>query len=480
MTVFLVGGGPGDPGLVTLRARDLLQRCDALVYDALVDPRVVAMAAPGAELHYAGKRAGSHALSQEEINALLVDLGGRRSCVVRLKGGDPFIFGRGGEEALELRAAGIEFEVVPGVSSAHAVPAYAGIPVTHRGLAAQVTVVTGHEDPKRPESSIDWAGLAATPGTLVFLMGVRSLPRIAERLIANGLSADTPAAVVSHGTLPSQRTASATIERIADEAAGLEAPAIIVVGAVAALHDRMQWFERRPLFGRRIAVTRARAQASSLASQLTELGAAVVEAPAIRIETLEHDPLDLAGFDVVCLTSANGVERLLDGDVRRLAGVRIAVVGRATADAARARGIEPDVMPEQATQEGLLEALGDVAHQRVLVATAEGARTVLAEGLRGGGAEVIEVKLYRSVAEPVDAAAVMSCDWVTFTASSTVTNVLGGLDSAGRERIRAISIGPITSDTLRAAGVEPVIEADPHDVEGLVAAVLRLAASERQ
>ena len=371
--------------------------------------------------------------------------------------------------------AGIEFEVVPGVSSAHAVPAYAGIPVTHRGLAAQVTVVTGHEDPNRPESSIDWPGLAATPGTLVFLMGVRSLGRIAERLIESGLPAATPAAVVSQGTLPTQRTVAAPLEGIAEAAAELPAPAIIVVGAVAELHDQIAWFERRPLFGRRIAVTRARAQASSLAAALTELGAAVVEAPAIRIETIEHPPLDPGSFDIVCLTSANGVERLLAGDVRRLAGVRVAVVGRATAEAARTRGVEPDVVPKAATQEGLLEALGAVTGTRVLVATAEGARTVLAEGLRAGGADVSEVALYRSVAEPVDAAAVMSCDWVTFTASSTVTNVLGGLTPEERARLRAISIGPITSDTLRRGGVDPVIEADPHDVDGLLAAVLKLA-----
>ncbi len=479
MTVYLVGAGPGDPGLLTLRGSELLRRCDALVYDALVDPRVVAMAAPGAELHFAGKRAGFQALTQEQTNALLVELGGRCECVVRLKGGDPFIFGRGGEEALELRAAGIQFEVVPGVSSAHAVPAYAGVPVTHRGLATQVTVVTGHEDPAKPETSVDWAGLATQPGTLVFLMGLRSLPRIAEQLIAHGMDPHTPVAVISQGTLPTQRTATGPLEGIAAVVASaqLPAPAISVVGRVAALRDEIEWFERRPLFGRRIAVTRARAQASSLASQLTELGAAVVEAPAIRIETIEHDLSDAHGYDIVCLTSANGVERVLAGDMRRFSGVQVAVVGRATADAARARGLEPDVIPAKATQEGLVEALGDVAGERILVATAEGARTVLADGLRAAGAEVTEVKLYRSVAEPVDAAAVMSCDWVTFTASSTVTNVLSGLSADEIARLQAVSIGPITSQTLREHGVEPVIEAGEHDVEGLVAAVLRLESS---
>jgi uroporphyrinogen III methyltransferase/synthase len=475
VTVYLVGAGPGDPGLLTLRGRELLERCDALVYDALADPRIVAMAAVDAERHYAGKRAGAHALTQDEINGLLVDLGRRCECVVRLKGGDPFIFGRGGEEALELRAAGVEFEVVPGVSSAHAVPAYAGIPVTQRGVAAQMTVVTGHEDPNRPESGVDWDGLAADPGTLVFLMGVRALPRIAAKLIAAGLDATTPAAVVSQGTLPTQRTVTAPLGEIAKAAAELPAPAIIVIGPVAALHDQIAWFERRPLFGRRIAVTRARAQASSLAAQLTELGAAVVEAPAIRIESIAFDDADVAGHDLICLTSANGVDRLLSGDVRRFAGVTIAVVGRATADAARARGVEPDVIAATATQEGLLDSLGDVAGRRALVATAEGARDVLADGLRSGGADVQQLRLYRSVAEPVDREAVMGCDWVTFTASSTVTNVLSGLEPADLERLQAVSIGPITSETLRAAGIEPVIEADPHDVEGLVDAVLRLA-----
>ncbi len=276
-------------------------------------------------------------------------------------------------------------------------------------------------------------------------MGVRSLPRIAERLMAHGLDAQTPAAVVSQGTLPSQRTVRSTLADIAAEAAELPAPAIIVVGAVAALRDQIEWYERRPLFGRSIAVTRARAQASSLATRLAELGAAVVEAPAIRIETLAVDPeVDPAAFDLVCLTSANGVERLLAGDVRRFAGVRVAVVGEATARAARARGIEPDTVATTATQEGLVEAIGDVAGQRVLVATAEGARTALAEGLRDGGAQVTEVKLYRSVAESVDAEAVLACDLVTFTASSTVHNVLDAIPAEERTGLRAVSIGPIT------------------------------------
>jgi uroporphyrinogen III methyltransferase / synthase len=475
VTVYLVGAGPGDPGLLTVRGRDLLECCDAVVYDALADPRLLDLVPAAAERIDAGKRAGSHRMLQDEINALLVELAGRAGCVVRLKGGDPFVFGRGGEEALALAQAGVAFEVVPGVSSAHAVPAYAGIPITHRGMAAQATLVTGHEDAAREGSAIDWEWLARSPGTLVFLMGVRSLGANAERLIEHGMDPSTPAAVISDGTRPGQRSVTAPLADIARSAAGLPAPAIVLVGEVATLRDRLAWWERLPLHGLRIAVTRARAQASGLAARLEQLGAEVVQAPAIRIEPLDTGDVDPADFDLVCLTSANGVERLISGDVRRLAGVRIAAVGSATAAALRARGIEPDVIPAAATQEGLLEALDGVGGRSALVATAEGAREVLADGLRAAGARVTAVRLYRSVPEPVDVPAVLACDLVTFTSSSTVTNVLSALDAAGRARLRAVSIGPVTTASLREAGVEPVAEAEPHDVDGLVACVLRIA-----
>jgi uroporphyrinogen III methyltransferase/synthase len=475
VTVYLVGAGPGDPGLVTLRGRALLERCDAVVYDALADRRVLDMARPEAERINAGKRAGAHAMAQGQINELLVELAGRYECVVRLKGGDPFVFGRGGEEALALAEAGVAFEVVPGVSSAYAVPAYAGIPVTQRGMAAQVTFVTGHEDAERADSAIDWVSLASAPGTLVFLMGLGTLARNAARLIEHGMDAATPAAVVSHGTRPGQTSVVAQLGEIAEAAADMPAPAIVLVGEVASLHHRLTWFEKRPLHGRRIAVTRARAQASGLAARLEELGAWVVQAPAIRIEPLEHEPVDLGAFGLICLTSANGVEHLISGDVRRLAGVRIAAVGTATAGALRERGIEPDVVPSQATQEGLLAALGDVRGTRALVATAEGARDVLAAGLREAGAEVTVLHTYRTVAEPVDDAALLASDLVTFTSSSTVANVLAGVSAADRARLRAVSIGPVTSSALRAAGIEPLGEADPHDVDGLVARVLELS-----
>jgi uroporphyrinogen III methyltransferase/synthase len=475
MTVHLVGAGPGDPGLITVRGRELVERCDAIVYDRLADPRLVALAPAGAERHYAGKRPGEHAMTQERINALLVELGGRLATVVRLKGGDPFIFGRGGEEALALEAAGIPFEVVPGVSSAHAVPAYAGIPVTQRGVAAQVTFVTGHEDPAKPESALDWGSLAATPGTLVFLMGVGALEDNARRLIAHGMAADTPAAVISHGTGSDQRTVAAPLARIAEAAAGLPAPAITVVGDVARLRDHLAWFERRPLHGRRVVVTRARAQASALRARLEELGAAVLEAPAIAIEPLPFEPPDLSRVDVLVLTSANGVERILPADARSLAGVTVAAIGSATADALQARGIVPDVVPGRAVGEALLEALGDVAGRRVLVAVAEGAREVVPEGLAAGGAEVTVLRTYRTVPEPVDADAVLTCDLVTFTSSSTVTNLVAAMEGRDLSGLRAVSIGPVTSASLRDAGIEPVAEADPHDVAGLVEAVLDAA-----
>jgi uroporphyrinogen III methyltransferase / synthase len=477
VTVYLVGAGPGDPGLLTVRGRELLAAADVLVYDRLADPRIVALAPERTLRIYAGKRPGEHAMTQDAINTRLVELGRAHGTVVRLKGGDPFIFGRGGEEALALTAEGIAFEVVPGISSAYAVPAYAGIPVTQRGVAAQVTFVTGHEDPAKPGTDIDWGSLAATPGTLVFLMGVGAMAGNAARLIEHGMAADTPAAVISDGTRPGQRTVVAPLHGIAAAASGMRPPAIMLVGGVAALHEQLAWFEHRPLHGRRVVVTRARAQASGLAARLEALGAEVVQAPAIRIEPLPFEVPDLGGYDVVVVTSANGVDLLLPGDVRHLHGVRVAAIGPATTQALRARGIVPDVVPAEAVSESLLDALGDVAGQRVLVATAQGARDVLPEGLRAAGAAADVVHLYRTVPEPVDAGAVRSADLVTFTSSSTVTSLAAALGHGGLDGLAAASIGPVTSATLREHGVEPLAEADPHTVDGLLAAVERLLAA---
>ena len=475
MTVYLVGAGPGDPGLLTVRGRELVERCDAIVYDRLADPRIVALAPETAERIYAGKGPGEHAMTQERLNELLVELGGRLAAVVRLKGGDPFVFGRGGEEALALEAAGIPFEVVPGVSSAYAVPAYAGIPVTQRGLAAQVTFVTGHEDPSKPESSLDWGSLAATPGTLVFLMGVGALEENARRLIAHGMAADTPAAVISHGTRPDQHTVTAPLAAIAEAAAGLPAPAITVVGEVARMREHLAWFERRPLHGCRVVVTRARSQASGLRARLEELGAAVIEAPAISIEPLPFEPPDIGRFDVLVVTSANGVERVLPPDVRELAGVTVAAIGSATAAALAARGIVADVVPPRAVGEALLEELGDVSSKRILLAVAEDARDVLPDGLAAAGADLTVLRTYRTVPEPVDADAVLAADVVTFTSSSTVANLVAAMGGRDLSGLHAVSIGPVTTASLRDAGIEPVAEADPHDVTGLVRAVLEAA-----
>jgi uroporphyrinogen III methyltransferase/synthase len=452
-----------------------------VIYDKLVPARLLEHAPANAARVCVTEFPGGHPERWPHVHAAMIDAARQGKCVVRLKGGDPFLFGRGGEEALALAAAGVTFEVVPGVSSALAVPAYAGIPVTQRGLAAQLAIVTGHEDPSKPDSEVDWAGLAAFPGTLVFLMGMGALEDNMARLLAYGKPPQTPAAVIASGTTAAQRTVRAPLAEIAAAARGLAPPAIALVGAVAALHEQLAWFERRPLFGRRVVVTRARAQASVLAARLAELGAEVVEAPAIRIEPLPFEPPDLGAYDVLALTSANGVELLLPEDVRVLQGVTVAAIGQATAEALRRRGVVADVVPPRAVAESLLEALADVRGRRVLVAVAEGARDVLPRGLAERGAQVDVLHLYRTLPEPLDAAAaaaVRAADLVTFTSSSTVEHLLAALrgDGAG---LRAVSIGPVTSERLRRAGVEPLAEADPHDVDGLVEAVRRAAAELR-
>jgi uroporphyrinogen III methyltransferase/synthase len=397
---------------------------------------------------------------------------------VRLKGGDPFVFGRGGEEALVLEQAGIPFEVVPGVTAGVAAPAYAGIPVTHRDVASGVAFVTGHEDPSKPGSAIDWPALAAFPGTLVFYMGVRTLPRIAERLTAGGRPPDEPVAVVERGTMPGQRTLLATLADVAERAAEerIRAPAITLVGPVARLREQLAWLESRPLHGRTVAVTRARAQASALAGRLRALGAAVVEAPAIRVEPLDADVPDVSEYDLLCLTSPTGADALLDRlrDARSLAGITVAAIGPGTARALRARGVEPDVVPERAVAEGLVDALADVPVQRALIARAAEGRDVLPNALRARGAEVDVAALYETVHEPLaDGAreAAAAADYVLFTSASSVRFFAqaGGVLSGPR----LVSIGPATSDELRAHGAEPDVEAEPHTPDGLVDALLR-------
>jgi len=475
--VYLVGAGPGDPGLLTVRARELLQAADVVLTDKLVPPGILDDLA--AEVVDVGKIGGGAQVPQDETNRLLVEHARAGRTVVRLKGGDPFVFGRGGEEAQVLRAAGIPFEVVPGVTAGVAAPAYAGIPVTQRGLAAGVAFVTGHEDPAKGETQIDWPALAAFPGTLVFYMGVRALPRIAERLVAGGRAADEPAAVVERGTLAGQRSVAGTLATIADRAAAAQvrAPSVTVVGPVAALGEELAWLAAaRPLSGRTVAVTRARAQASALAGRLRALGAEVVEAPAIAIEPLPVTVPVVAGYDLLCVTSPNGAARLLEEvrDARALAGPAIAAIGPGTARALRAGGIEPDVVPERAIAESLVEALAAVPVRRALIARAEEARDVLPDALRARGAEVDVLALYRTVAASLDdaaRAAVDGADYVTFTSASSVRNVLGA--GATLRGPRLVSIGPVTSAELRAHGLDADIEASEHTPDGLVAALVQ-------
>jgi uroporphyrinogen III methyltransferase/synthase len=487
MTVYLVGAGPGDPGLLTVRAIELIATADVVIYDRLI-PRTALDAAPReAERIYAGKEGGGPSMAQSEIDRLLIEHGLAGKTVVRLKGGDPFVFGRGGEEAEVLRHAGIPFEIVPGVTAGVAAPAYAGIPVTHRDAASAVAFITGHEDPTKPGSALDWGALAAFPGTLVVYMGVRQLQAISDRLIVAGRDREEPAAVIERGTLPDQRTVVATLATIGSAAAadGIRAPAIAVFGAVAGLQEQLRWLEHRPLHGLTVAVTRARAQASELAGRLRSLGASVVEAPAIRIAPLEAGVPELNSYDLVCLTSPNGARLFFDGlqasgrDARALAGARVAAIGPGTAEALRSQGVRADIVPARFIAEGLVEALADLRVTRALIARAAQARDVLPEALRARGAEVDVVDLYETLAEPMTESqldAVAAADYVTFTSSSTVRFFFAAAGERLRPEARLVSIGPVTSKALRERGHEPEIEAVRHDIDGLVEALIEDAA----
>jgi uroporphyrinogen III methyltransferase/synthase len=485
MTVYLVGAGPGDPGLLTVRALELIASAEVIIHDRLIPEGVLAAARPEAELIDVGKRGGGESAQQDEINRLLAQHGAK--LVVRLKGGDPFLFGRGGEEAEALAQAGIPFEVVPGVTAGIAAPAYAGIPVTHRDLASAVAFVTGHEDPAKDEPALDWAALAAFPGTLVIYMGVTRLASIAERLIAAGRDPGELATVIERGTLPEQRVLEGTLDTVAG--LGARAPAIALIGPVAGLRQAAGWFERRPLSGLTVAVTRARDQASGLAARLRSLGAGVIEAPAIRIIPRQFSLPELSGFDLVCFTSPNGVRILFDElaaqgrDARALAGVTVAAIGPGTAAGLRDRGVIADVVPERFVAEGLVEALAHRPVKRALVARAAGARDVLPDALSERGAEVEVLALYDTQAEPLtqdQLQRVAGADYVTFTSSSTVTFLLHALGgTAALAGPRLVSIGPVTSRTLLDHGLEPHVEARRHDIEGLIAA-LREDAGQRE
>ena len=499
-TVWLVGAGPGDPGLITTRGAACIARADVIVYDYLVNPSLLAGARPETQIIYAGKMADRHTMKQEQINDLLVGHARQGKRVCRLKGGDPFLFGRGGEEALFLHEAGVPFEIVPGISAAMAVPAYAGIPVTHRGITSTFAAITGHEDPTKDESDIDWSRIATGVGTLVFFMGVRNLPKIAARLIEHGRPPDTPVAVIRYGTLPSQRTVTATLATVAEAVRekGIRPPALTVVGQVVSLRDSLAWFESRPLFGKTAVVTRARPQASDLAQALGELGADVIEFPTIRIEPpADPQPLLRAAaaldrYDWIVLTSVNGVDHLMravheaDNDARAFAGVRLCAIGPATAERLETFGLRPDLIPPKYVAESVAEALTsleDLADKRFLLPRADIARPALADALTGAGARVEEVVAYRTVPEDASAGRVEELfegdgvDLVTFTSSSTVTHFA---DLIGTERLARIageatfaSIGPITSKTMEARGIPVHIEARQYTIPGLVEAVVR-------
>ena len=495
--VVLVGAGPGDPGLMTLAGKEAIERADVLVYDRLVSPRLVGYAPAGCELVYVGKTPERHTLPQDRINALLVERARAGKLVVRLKGGDPFVFGRGGEEAEALEEHGIPFAIVPGVTSALAAPAYAGIPLTHRAMASSFTVITGHERPDKLASSIDWEHTAKLQGTLVFLMGMKNLPLIAQNLIAHGKAPDTPAAVVERGTWPAQRVLISTLADVAGEVAarGFANPAVVVVGEVVSLHERLAWFAPGPLGGRTVVVTRARGQASALARLLEERGAAVEEYPMIKIapptdpEALVRAAHAFPWFDWTVFTSANGVEAFFAAldeagcDAAGFAGVRAVAVGPGTQRALRQRGVPTVLVPDEFRSEGAEAVLREHVHpgDRVLLIRAEQARAVLPEAIASLGAELIDVPAYRSVpvedgrASLVEGLRAGRIDAITFASSSTVRNLVAllGRDAVLLDGPALFSIGPVTTETMRECGLALAGQADPCTIEGLADVVCR-------
>jgi len=496
--VYLVGAGPGDPELITLRALDRIKRAEVIVYDYLANAAIMDHAAPSAERIYVGKRAGRHAMPQEEINLLLIRLARENKTVVRLKGGDPYIFGRGGEEASELDAAGIPFEVVPGVTSAIAVPSFAGIPLTDRRLASSVAFVTGHEDPTKSRSGIHWDRLATGVDTLVFLMGVRNLPDIAGQLVRFGRPADTPVAVIYRGSTPEQKTVTGTLDTIvaACEEADVKPPSIIVVGEVVSLRDQLNWFERRPLFGRTILVTRARQQASEFTTRLEELGAECILFPTIEtVSPPSWDEVDLAlntlsEFSWVLFTSVNGVryffERIEETgqDVRVLHGLKIGAIGPATANAIRAGGLRVDFMPSEYRAEGIIEELRPRLKpgEWILIPRAKEAREILPRKLAETGAKVHVVSTYETImpSDRLDEVRrrlkAREIDMVTFTSSSTVTNFIHMFEpgeAAGLvEEAIVACIGPITAETARKHGLKPRVQPEAYTIDDMVHAIL--------
>ena len=498
MKVYLIGAGPGDPGLFTLKGRDCLAAADVVIYDALANDALLAYARKDAELIYVGKVAGNHALPQDGINQLLVDKAREGKVVARLKGGDPYIFGRGGEEAEALLEAGIPFEEVPGISSTIAAPAYAGIPLTHRNFASSVTIITGHENPDKPGSVHNWQALAQSASTLVFVMGMKNLPDIARNLLAAGMDPATPAALVYRGTTPRQRSLVSTLAALPQAAVdqGFSNPSVIVVGKVCSLHDQLGWFEQRPLFGRSVVVTRAREQASDLAQELVQLGADVIQCPTIEISPLpDYAELDaaidrLSEYAWLIFTSVNGVRwfwKRLEAagkDSRALGLCRVAAIGPATAEALEARGIRPDFIPERYVAEGVVEGLlarGKVDGVRMLLPRAAKAREVLPDELRKAGARVDVISAYETIPaaarkdEVLERMQAGTLDCVTFGSSSTVENFLSLIPAEtlrAHPEVRLAAIGPVTARTLEAHGLPCHIMPEEYTIPALVQALV--------
>ena len=501
--VYLIGAGPGDPGLITVKGRDCIARADVVIYDYLANDALLAHARPDAELIYAGKIGGQHNREQWQINELLVGKALAGNVVARLKGGDPFVFGRGGEECEALLAAGIRFEIVPGVTAGIGAAAYAGIPLTHREFTTSVAFVTGHENPGKEVSEIDWQGLSLGSGTIVFYMGVKNLPQIAANLIAHGRAADTPVALVRWGTRPDQEVIAGTLATIADTVRqqGFKAPAVTIVGEVVRLRDKLRWFDNRPLFGKGIVVTRAADQAGAFSQKLTDLGACVMECPTIEIVPPEQwDHLDaaigdLSRFDWLVLTSANAVQfffarlRALGKDARALGNCRVCAVGPKTAALLRAEGVWADLIPDDYKGEGVVAVLRgmEIAGTRILFPKGDRARAVIEKGLSELGAEVVAPVAYRNVTPTalppgvIEALEERRVHCVTFTSSSTVQN-LAALLGENRllrllEGVVIASIGPITSQSCRDLGLAVHVEPQEYTLDALTAAIVRTFAA---
>ncbi len=501
-TVYLVGAGPGDAGLLTMRGAELLRRADVVIYDVLANPELLRLAPTGAELISRGSRGTDKALSQEQLNALMISKARAGKFVVRLKGGDPYVFGRGGEEAVELAAAGIPFEVVPGVSSIVAAPNYAGIPLTHRDLCSTFTVLTGHEDPDKKNSDLDFGEIARIPGTKVILMGLKRLPELTQTLVARGMSPDTPIAIVHQGTTGAQQSVDGTLATIADIAAKrkISAPAITIIGDVVKLRSQLNWFERRPLFGKRIVVTRTREQASQLSHQLSELGADVLEIPVIKIVPPGEDRrqdfidalLELNSYNWLVFTSPNGVTAFFDlffkrfQDLRDLGGARIAAIGPATAAKLKELHLQVDLMPEEAVSSKVALAFKkfeSIENEKVCLLRAETANPELPKALEELGAIVDDIPVYKTIPETADlngAAAKLTehgADWITFTSASTVEHFHTRFDLPKLlktfPQMKLASIGPETSKAIRHIGLKPALEAEEHNIDGLLKALMK-------